>query len=290
MRVLLTGASGQLGAYLLGRLAESGHAVCAWSGSTARRIEGVKPRPVDLADLEAVGQALQAADPELLIHAAAINGAEQVRREPERALAVNVAATGRLAQWCAERGRRMVFTSTDLVFDGSRAWWREDDPAEPVLAYGWTKRLAEPEVIESPRGLVVRLSLLYGHSRCGRESFFDRALIDIKNGQARAFFEDEYRTPLHLQTAADLLIRLALSDATGIVHLAGEARLSRHDLMRSAVAALGLNTDLVRPNRRADVPMPEPRPADVSLATLRLGEVLGPVRRPVIEEALASSP
>ena len=167
MRVVLTGASGQLGAYLIEPLLAGGHELVAWSGRLAGRRAGVDLSPVDLTDAEATGRALAAADPEVIVHAAALSRAEEVRRDPERGRAVNVEATARLAAWCAEHGRRLVYTSTDLVFAGSRAWYREDDPAEPIVAYGRTKRGAEPAVLAIPRGLVVRLSLLYGPTRAG---------------------------------------------------------------------------------------------------------------------------
>jgi dTDP-4-dehydrorhamnose reductase len=73
-----------------------------------------------------------------------MSAAEAVRLDPARGRAVNTEATARLADWCARRDRRIVYTSTDLVFDGSRPWSREEDRAEPVLAYGRTKRDAEP--------------------------------------------------------------------------------------------------------------------------------------------------
>ena len=288
MKILVTGASGQLGAYLLDRLAETDHAVTAWGGqSSGGRRGGVPIVPIDLTRGEDVRARLVMADPDAILHAAALSAAEAVRLDPDRAHAINVDATARLAAWSAWRGRRLIFTSTDLVFGGSRPWNREDDPAEPVLAYGRTKREAEPSVLEVAGGVVARLPLLYGTSRCGRPYFFTKAAEALRNGQPQAFFEDEFRTPLDLATAAAALVRLAESDYSGTIHVAGAERVSRFDLMRRAAIALGLDPALVRPNRRAEVPMPEPRPADVSLDTSRLASVLPDLRRPTIEEALA---
>ena len=286
MRILLTGASGQLGAYLIDRLLAFGHDLTAWSGSGVGARGGVPLRPVDLTDPAATERALASADPEIIIHAAALSAAEAVRLDPIRATAVNVDATARLAAWSARRGRRLVMTSTDMVFDGSRTWNREDDPAEPILAYGRSKRAAEPAVLACPAGLVARLSLLYGPSRCGRTAFFDRTIDALRRGEPQTLFEDEYRTPLDLATAADLLVRLAESSAIGLIHVAGIERVSRFDLIRRAAIALGLEPSLVRANRRADVLLAEPRPADLSLDTSRLAATLPGDCRPTIEEAL----
>lgn len=287
MRIVLTGASGQLGAYLLARLIGAGHDPRAWSHRTTGERLGLTLEPVELADPEAVRRALDAADPDAVLHAGAVAAAEAVRLDPDRARQVNVEATRTIADWCQRRDRRMLFTSTDLVFDGSKPWNRESDAAEPILAYGRTKREAEPAVLAVRRGMVARVSLLYGFSNCGRNSFFDNAFEAIRRGEPRSFFADEYRTPLDLATAAEALVGLLETESIGLIHVGGIERVSRHELMRRSATALGLDADLVRPNLRADAPLPEPRPADVSLDTARLASLLPGLTRFPIEQTLA---
>ncbi len=286
MRVVLTGASGQLGAYLIEALRRGGHEVIAWSGTDAGDRSGVALTPVDLTNEEGVKRALEAADPEAILHAAALSSAEGVRREPTLGFAINVDATARLARWCARNERRLLFTSTDLVFSGRSSWNREDDPADSILAYGKTKRLAEPLVTAAPRGLVARVSLLYGHSRCGRPSFFETTIAKVRRGEVQTLFEDEFRTPLDLTTAAEFLTALLSSETTGVVHVAGTERISRFELIRRSAQALGLDPQLVRSNRRAEVTLVEPRPADVSLDTSRLRSLLPDISVPSIEAAI----
>jgi dTDP-4-dehydrorhamnose reductase len=286
MRILVTGASGQLGAYLIDRLTRTDHTILAWSGTQAERRQTVEMTPVDLTDADTTERSLDQAQPDAIIHAAAVSAADAVRLDPIGARRINVDATTRIAGWCDRRGRRLVFTSSDLVFDGSRPWNREADPAEPILAYGRTKREAEPAVLATPKGVVARICLLFGPSRCGRPYFFDRAIEALRKGQTQSFFEDEYRTPLDLATAADVLVRLAESDHSGLYHVAGRERVSRFELMRRAATVLGLDPLLVRPNRRAEANLPEPRPADVSLDTSKLASAFPDLDRPTIEDAL----
>ncbi len=171
------------------------------------------------------------------------------------------------------------------MFDGTRPPYREDAPTSPILEYGRTKAEAEREV--AGRALLVRVSLLYGPTICDRPSFFDKAFDAVRLGEPLAFFEDEFRTPLDYGSAAQGLLGLAMDHREGIVHLAGPERVSRFELMRRAAATLGLPADLIRPNRRGDVALPEPRPADVSLDTSRLAAWLPGLRRPGIEAALS---
>jgi dTDP-4-dehydrorhamnose reductase len=287
MRILITGASGQLGAYLIESLGRTDHEILAASGSEIGQRSGVPLRPIDLTDPRSLNSLLEDWQPDAILHAAALSATEAVRLDPERAKAINIDATSQMADWASRHSRRLVFTSTDLVFDGNRPWNREADPAQPLLAYGRTKLAAEASVLGCSGGIVARICLLYGPSKCGRPSFFDRAIEAIRQGQPQSFFEDEFRTPLDLSTAAKILIRLVESDLAGLYHVAGLERVSRFELMRRSVEALGLDVSLVRANRRADVSLPEPRPSDVSLETTKLAEALPDLDRPTIEAGLS---
>jgi dTDP-4-dehydrorhamnose reductase len=289
MRIVLTGASGQLGAYLIDRLVARRHEVIAWSGSTRGERHGLPLHPVDLTAEEEVTSALEDADPEIVIHAAAISSAEAVRRDPQRGRCVNIAATQHLAGWAARHDRRFLLASTDLVFDGSKSWYREEEPAEPVLEYGRTKRAAEPFVLAVPRGVVARLGLLYGPTRCGKPSFFDRSLALLQQGVPQPFFEDEFRTPLHYLTAAEAFVRLAESTYSGLIHVGGPERLSRFELMQRVALALRIDPCLVQPDSRNRSPLPEVRPADVSLDTTRFARLFPDLDRLAVEPAMAAA-
>lgn len=291
MRIVVTGASGQLGAYLVERLEADGLSVHAWSHQAAGRplaLESSTWTAVDVTQRPAVSRALDVADPDVIFHLAAVSSADAVHADPERGRAVNVTATKFLANWCAERGRRIVLTSTDLVFDGSRAFSREEDPPSPILSYGRTKVDAEQAVLKSPRGLAARISLLYGFTKTGRAGFFDRAIAALRRGESQCFFGDEYRTPLDYESAADILTRLAFSDTVGVIHVAGGERLSRWELMSRAARVLDVNPKLVTSNRRDQVQLTEPRPRDVSLDRSRLLSIFPEIQDSCVEDAMTS--
>jgi dTDP-4-dehydrorhamnose reductase len=207
MRVVLTGASGQLGAWALEELAARGHVVDGWSSAEAQHRGAHLLVPVDLLDDHAVGTRLQAFEPDAVLHLAAVSKPDAVLRDPVHARRVNVEGTARLAAWCARRGRRLVFTSTDMVFDGARGWYAEDEGPSPVVEYGRTKAEAEAVVRGVPRGLVARVPLLFGPSRIGKPTFFDASMDALRAGRSQAFFEDEYRTPLDYGSAARAWMR-----------------------------------------------------------------------------------
>jgi dTDP-4-dehydrorhamnose reductase len=272
----------------MSRLALAAHDVVGWSRRDGEKAAaGQCHRLVDLCDRVAVATGLRAVDPDVLIHLGAISSADEVGRDPRTAWEVNVEATRRLAEWAEGNDRRLIFASTDLVFDGTKCWYREDDSPRPVLEYGRTKRAAELAVGEERRNLTVRLSLLYGNAPPGREGFFDRAIASLRAGVPQAFFNDEYRTPLDYATAARAFAEFAESQLSGTIHLGGRERLSRFELMQRAASALGIDPGQVRPSSLTAQHTAEPRPADVSLDTARLRTLFPELTIPTIETALA---
>jgi len=291
MRIVVTGASGQLGAYLIERLESLAVDVDAWRHQTRDRPRDSGPTTwtdVDVTQEPAVLKALDVSDPEIVLHLAAVSAADSVHADPAQGRAVNVRATEILADWCAKRERRLVFTSTDLVFDGTRAFSREVDPPNPILLYGRTKLDAEHAVLKSPRGLVARLSLLYGFAKTDRIGFFDSAVSALRRGEPQCFFQDEYRTPLDYGSAAAILIELALTDSVGVIHVAGGERMSRWELMSRAARALDIDPKLVKFNTRDQVRLREARPRDVSLDRSRLLEVCPEIKDSRVEDAVTS--
>lgn len=269
MRLLITGASGQLGAYLLRELSGRGFSTAAWSGSRSSELFGFHLTPIDLTGRAGVAAAFRAARPDVVIHGAALSSVARCHREPILAEAVNVGGTRLLAELAAEARARLLYISTDLVFDGQRGGYREEDTPNPLSIYGRTKLFAEDSIRRYERGLVLRVSLLFGPSLIGRPSFFDQQVTALRQRQLCTLFNDEWRTPLSLLTVARALIVLAESDHVGVLHLGGSERMTRLEMGRRLSAVLGADASVIMPARRDDVPAPEPRPRDVSLDSSR---------------------
>jgi dTDP-4-dehydrorhamnose reductase len=268
MRLLITGAGGLLGAYLL-RSLESPDGVIAWGGPSGGERSGFALAAIDLTDFRAVADAFRAVRPDVVLHAAALARVADCCRNPELAMRVNGEATAFLAGLCTEAGGRLVLVSTDLVFSGHGAPYKEDDSPDPVSVYGRSKRAAEEAALAIPRSAVVRVSLLYGPALHGRPSFFDEQTHALRAGRAITLFRDEWRTPLDLVTAARALLEVARSEFSGILHVGGPQRLSRLEMGLHLARLLAVDpTPIVAADRDA-MPAAEPRPRDVSLDSSR---------------------
>lgn len=265
MRLLLTGASGQLGAYLLREGLRRGDSIVAWSGHRPGELFGCPLRPVDLTNADALAVAFREARPDVVVHAAAMASVADCHRDPARAEAVNTHGSARIAELAEQSGARLVHVSTDMVFDGERGGYREEDAVAPLSVYGRTKAEAEPAVLAYPGTAVVRVSLLFGPGLGERRTFFDEQMTALKEDRPLTLFHDEWRTPLSLLAAARGLLDLAESDVVGLLHMGGPERLSRLDMGRRLAAFLGRDHTGIVSASRWSAPAVEPRPRDLSL-------------------------
>jgi dTDP-4-dehydrorhamnose reductase len=224
---------------------------------------------VDLADPVTTERAFAEARPDVILHAAAMARIVDCYRNPTRARTVNTEASALLARLAAESGARLVYVSTDLVFDGERGNYREGDEVNPLSVYATTKQEAETAVLTHQRNAVVRLSLLFGPSLLGLTSFFDEQVAALRAGRPVTLFVDEWRTPLSQAVAADCLVALALSDYSGVLHLGGPERLSRVEMGLRLADRLGADPGHVVAVPCEQAPAPEPRPRDTSLDSSR---------------------
>lgn len=251
VRVLVTGATGYLGRYVVDLAPPAEVEVVAVA----------RPGPVELdladPDLATVTARIAAHRPDVVLHLAALSQMGPCEQDPGLALQINAYATAAL---CAV-APRLVYASTDLVFGGDRAPYAAVDPPRPRSVYGRTKARGEEAVLATPRGLVVRLPLLFGRSFDGKRGATDMVRSAVAAQRDLTLFVDEFRTPLHAADAAASLWALLLSDRTGVVHVAGRERVSRWDLGRRFVARAGLADA-----RLVAAPSTSPlRPKDVSL-------------------------
>src|SRR5262249_23468351 len=146
MRILITGASGQLGAYLLRELQGSAHEVIAWSGLSTGGVFGFPLRPVDFREQPARGVPalieLSSFVPDVVVHLAAMSNVAACADQPRFAQQINYHFTDLLVFETARRSR-LIYASTDLVFDGENGAYNESDLPCPLNVYGQTKKLGE---------------------------------------------------------------------------------------------------------------------------------------------------
>jgi dTDP-4-dehydrorhamnose reductase len=277
-RVLITGAAGQLGHYLLEQLPATGATII----TTARKSAPGIDHTADLANASDVTTLLEDARPDVIIHAAACTDVDGIEREPERGQRGNEAATRNLAEAAATQGVYLLAVSTDMVFPGNGgAPYAEEAATRPISAYGASKLAAEGAVLSANSAFGVgRTAWLYG----GTGKHFPRTVLTVlRDRGGMEVVDDEVGSPTFAGDLAAALIQAASLRASGILHLANEGGTSRYGLAQESARLAGLSPDLVRPISTADFlaryPLPAARPADSRLANIRaagLGITLRP--------------
>ena len=254
MRILVTGSSGLLGGWLVAAAHASGEEPIGLAGPSAG---------FDVSDTSAVEAAFRRVKPDVVVHAAVCQIAD-CARDPDRARRINVEGTRNVATHAALSCARFIYVSTDLVFGGEEAPYREGDEAAPTSIYGATKLEAEAHALSAADAAIVRVPLLFGPTRTARRGFFDAQLATLREGKELTLFDDEWRTPLSLRAAAEALLAIARSTFRGIIHVGGPERMSRLEMGERLALHLGLQADLLIPSSRTSM-VGEPRPRDVSL-------------------------
>lgn len=277
MKILFTGATGLLGGYLEPALRATGATVVPVSHTSTALAGGVN---CDLTDATATSQLLDRVEPDVIVHAAALTNVDRCESEPHLADQVNRLSTELLAASDA----RLVFISTDSVFDGTRGGYSEGDDPAPVNEYARSKLRAEAHVLATERGVCVRTNF-FGRSRRGH-GLAEWLLRELEAEREVVGFEDVVFSPLYCRDTADGLAEIALGEITGLLHLGGTA-VNKYDFGVLVAERFGFDPSLVQRGSIADVDLRAPRPLDTSLDSTRARDVLDSTLRSV-EEAVAA--
>ena len=266
MKILITGASGSLGGHIY-RLASQDNELNVTGVKSHASEECPDLLTLDLSDKKQITEFCQSRSFDAVIHTAAIASVEQCRLNPELARAVNRDGTKYLLQKLKKSNSqiRSLYVSTDMVFHGEEAPFDEFKEINPLSEYGRSK-VAGEEVFSSIGGdVIVRLPLMFGFSANGRRTFFDEQVERIQSNEELRLFNDEWRTPISYRYAAIALLDILKSSFKGLIHVAGENRVSRFEFGRLIGALLGSAGENITQVSVRDVKLAEPRARDLSL-------------------------
>lgn len=286
MRLLVLGGTGQVGWELQRALLPLGEVIAPGA------------EIADLARGDSLRAAVEAADPHVIVNAAAYNAVDRAESEPERAMAINGTAPGVLAEAARARNAAFIHFSSDYVFDGSRTDpYRESDPVRPLSEYGRSKLAGERAVQEAGKAyLILRTSWVYS---LRRESFVTKVLAWARRNESLRIVADQTGSPTWCRALAECVAQVLakageapaawLEARAGLYHLAGAGAATRLEWAR-AVLEFDPHPDeqivgAVLPAVRADFPTPAARPANAALDNRRFAETFG-LNLPLWREAL----
>jgi dTDP-4-dehydrorhamnose reductase len=256
MRILVVGADGQLGSDVVRLLSPTVEV-------TARVVD-----ELDITDRAALRREAEASHPDVIVNCAAYTAVDKAESESDTAYRVNVLGARNVAQAAERIGARVVYFSTDYVFDGAAAEpYVEDAPTGPVSVYGTTKLLGEQATREAnPDHLVLRLAWLYGPTG---HNFVRTILHLAREKDVLRIVDDQTGSPTFTEDVVHQVLALIEDGASGTYHCVNTGRATWYEFARSIVRACGLDIPVI-PIRTVDYPTPARRPAFSVLADRNL--------------------
>ena len=249
MKLFVTGAGGQLGHELVLAIREAGHEAIAATHAQ-----------LDITDEEAVRIAIGSAKPDVVIHAAAWTAVDACEGDAEKAMLVNGTASKFVADAAHAVGSRVVYISTDYVFDGAKPTpYNEDDAPNPQSVYGASKLAGEQAMGDGDA--IVRISWVCGYHGANMVKTILKlgaTMPELK------FVNDQIGNPTFADDAARAIVHIALSGKGGIWHVTNQGAVSWYEFARDVLRAAGMDAGKVQPIATSDLQPPRPakRPAN----------------------------
>lgn len=259
MRILITGAAGQLGRDLAAHCVEMGDDV-------ARADRTV----LDVGDRDAVHGAVGAVQPDIVVNAAAWTAVDACEGDRPRAFRVNALGPRWLREATELHGAHLVQLSTDYVFDGTLDRpYHEWDVPNPPSVYGQSKLAGETEA--GPDATLIRTSWVSG---ANGNNMVKTVLRLAADHPSLTFVDDQHGCPTFTGDLAPMVRRLAVDRRAGVYHVTNQGAVSWYEFVRDVVSAAGYDPDMVAPISTADLqpPRPAPRPANSVLDNAALRE------------------
>ena len=273
LRLLVTGASGLVGSKVFTAARAQGVRVFGTYHEHALNHE--KLLRADLASGEEIHRVVQNTAPDVIIHSAGLTDVDQCELETQRAFLVNATTTALLANECRRIGSHFVYISTDYVFDGRTGNYTESSQSNPVNAYGRSKLAGEESTLTASKTFcVARTSVVYGWGREYRANIGSWAYQELRAARPIKIVSDQYASPTLNSQLARMLLEIAQKRTPGIIHVAGETRLSRYDLVRAIASEFKLDANLIVPIKSSSASWTAKRPPDSSLSVHKVKQLL----------------
>ncbi len=261
--ILVTG-SGLLGAEVISVLGREFEVVGTYNSKPK---EGAVR--LDITDRSGVFDAVGKAMPSVIVHTAALTNVDYCESHHDEAMAINALGTKNVADAANKFNAKMIYVSTDFVFDGKGSMYREDDPVNPISYYAYSKLLGEYYVLGLDNYVIARTSVVYGNAR---QNFVTWVRDSLKSGTRIKVVNDQFNTPTLSTDCAEAIMELVKNCAQGVYHTAGSERISRFEFARKIACFYGLDESLIEPVTSATLNQKAKRPMDSSLDTTKINK------------------
>lgn len=272
--IMVTGATGLLGSRVVLHCLERGYPTAALVRGPAE-FRGVEVLQADLRDPAAMISKLRQVYPAAVIHCAAMTDPNVCERNHGEAVAVNAKAPGILAEAVAGIGAKMLYVSTDSVFDGTRSQYSEDDSPNPLNCYASTKLDGERLVLRAhSRATVVRTNL-FGWNARPKANLAEWIVRELEANRRITGFTDVIFNALPAETLAELLLEICERSLSGVYHVGSADSCSKYEFAIRIADRFGLARSLIAKGSIDNAPLATQRAKNTSLSTAKISATIG---------------
>jgi dTDP-4-dehydrorhamnose reductase len=280
MKILITGANGFLGYYLVEQLLAKKYSVIATGKGECRlpftHAVNFQWLSMDFTDPFSIHDVFENIKPDVVVHAGAMSKPDECEMDQMKAYLVNVEGTVQLLINSEELKSFFVFLSTDFVFDGERGMYNENDAPRPVNYYGRTKLEAEEAVKEYQYDwAIVRTVLVYGRNHSGHNNILKIVKEKLEKGEEYNVVDDQLRTPTYVGDLAKGIVSIIDKKATGVFHLSGKDILTPYQIAIKTAKHLKLDSSVIKKVTAASFNQPAKRPLKTGFVIDKAKKELG---------------
>jgi len=270
-RLLVTGASGLLGNRIVA-LAKRDYTVVPLHNTKPLHSHSLK---LDITDAIEIFNFFNKLKPAIVIHTASETNVDKCETKKEHAWKVNVEGTNNISEACKKVDAKLIYISTDYVFDGEKGNYKEGEKPNPINQYGITKLEGEKRTIGQCKNYaILRTSVLYGWHPW-KQNFVTWIINSLKQGKEIAVVKDHYNTPTLVDNLADMMMEIVQKDLQGLYHASGRERIGRYEFAKQIAKTFNLDQSLIKPIKMDQLTAwIAKRPRDSSLNTDKIQKQL----------------
>lgn len=263
MKALVIGASGQVGSHLVQTLIAQNCDVRA----TYHSHQIPDAAPLDITKVMETNALITSSEPDVIYLPGAFPNVDYCETHPEETYEINVRGVKNVVDAANQTNARLVYFSSEYIFDGISGPYTETDIACPISEYGRQKLFAEHYIsLFSKNHLIVRTTVVFGWEWQGK-NFIIRLINSLKDKRSIRVPADQISSPTYVNNLAQIVVELSLSDflQNEVINVTGPDCLSRYDLAVAAAQAFGLDASLITPVSTAELNQPAKRPLQAGL-------------------------
>lgn len=262
-KFLIVGASGQIGGALLNEALKTEHK--ALGTNYKQNLSEPNFTTTDINSDVSVANTFSQFKPDVVFACAALANVDYCQTHPEESRATNYDGIKRITDFCNEFNSRLIFLSTDYVFNGKEGPYKEDATPDPINFYGEHKLLAEQYVkANSKNHLIVRTTITFGNERV-QKNFYLVLKSKLSQGEEIKVPTDQFGSPSYNKSIAKALVELGEKDLQGVLNVSSDSFLSRFEFALLIARIFDLNKDLIVPVLTPELNQAAQRPVKAGL-------------------------